>query len=117
MAKRILIVEDERPIARALELKLDNSGFDAEIAADGNLALARINAEKFDLVLLDLVMPNLDGFGFLAELKQKNMHVPVIVTSNLSQEEDINRAKDLGAVDYYVKANTPLSTIVDKPKF
>jgi DNA-binding response OmpR family regulator len=114
VGKKILIVEDEKPIAKALELKLDSSGFEADIAGDGNVALDKVAAEKYDLVLLDIVMPNLDGFGFLSKVKEKNIAVPVIVTSNLSQEEDINKAKALGAVDYYVKSNTPLSSIVEK---
>lgn len=113
MGKKILIVEDERPISKALELKLNNSGFEAMAAYDGLQALTKIETDKPDLVLLDLVMPNLDGFGLLNKLKEKNISVPVIVTSNLSQEEDINKAKSLGAIDYYVKSNTSLSAIVD----
>jgi len=114
MAKKILIVEDEKPIARALELKLSNSGFEVRVGYDGQQALGAIEQEQFDLVLLDLVMPNLDGFGFMEKIKEKNINVPIIVTSNLSQEEDIERAKKMGAVGYYVKSNTPLAAIVDQ---
>ncbi len=115
MSKKILIVEDEKPIARALELKLNSSGYEAVTASDGQDALNKIDGgNNYDLVLLDLVMPNLDGFGFLTKIKEKHLSVPVMVTSNLSQEDDINRAKDLGAIDYYVKSNTPLAMIVQK---
>ncbi|KXK26625.1 MAG: Alkaline phosphatase synthesis transcriptional regulatory protein PhoP [candidate division WS6 bacterium OLB20] len=116
MSKKILVVEDEKPIAKALQLKLNSSGYEATIAGDGEEALQVLAAGgSFDLVLLDLVMPKLDGFGFLAQARENGLSIPpVIVSSNLSQEEDIQRAKDLGAVSYYVKSNTPLSVIVEK---
>ncbi|MFQ5492583.1 MAG: response regulator transcription factor [Candidatus Dojkabacteria bacterium] len=114
MGKKLLIVEDEKPIARALELKLSNSGFEVTVALDGQKAIDLVDNGEFDLILLDLVMPNLDGFGFLTQLKEKGKKIPVIVTSNLSQDEDIEKAKQMGAVGYYVKSNTPLADIVDK---
>ncbi|MEI7604094.1 MAG: response regulator [bacterium] len=113
MAQKILIVEDEKPIAKALELKLTHSGLDAKAAFNGEEAIKLLEQEKFDLVLLDLIMPNMDGFAVLQNLKDKNIKVRVIVTSNLSQEEDVKKAKELGAIDYFVKSDTSLSKIVD----
>lgn len=110
--KRILIVEDEVPIARALELKLQNSGFDAKVARNGREALDEIEQDGIDLMLLDLVMPEMDGFSVLTKLKQKDANVPVIVLSNLSQEEDLRRAKKLGITDYFVKSDTPIADVV-----
>ncbi len=110
---KILVVEDERPLAHALELKLTHEGYDVTIATDGAEALKIANAEKFVMILLDLIMPNLDGFAFLEQMKKKT---PVIVLSNLGQDEDKERAKSLGAVAYFVKSNTPITEIIAKVK-
>jgi len=114
--KKILIVDDEKPMARALQLKLDHNGFETKVVYQGTDALQVLEKEKFDLVVLDLMMPNLDGFGVLKELQKKGSKVPVVVTSNLSQSEDEKRAVALGAGHYFVKSNTPLSKIVDYVK-
>ena len=114
MSKKILIAEDEVAIASALELKLQHSGFETVIAPDGEVAMTELKAGKFDLVILDLMMPKLDGFGVLEEMKKAGIHTPVIVASNLSQPEDEKKAKDLGAKDFFVKSNVPLSDLVKK---
>ncbi|MBI1872000.1 response regulator [Candidatus Collierbacteria bacterium] len=114
--KRILIVDDEKPLVRALELKFTNAGFKVMIAMDGDEALEILGKETFDIVLLDLVMPKKDGFEVLTELKAKGKKVPVIVLSNLSQDEDIKRAKELGAIDYLVKPETSIFELVSKVK-
>lgn len=112
--KRILIVEDERPLAHALELKLNHEGYVTEIATSGTEALKKGTAGKYDLILLDLIMPEVDGFEVLTELKAKKVKSKVIVLSNLGQDEDKARAKDLGAIEYFVKANTPIVDIVKR---
>lgn len=111
--KKILVAEDEKPMAHALQLKLKNSGYDVEVAYNGEEALQKATKQKFDLVLLDLVMPVLDGFGFMEEMKNKKKKVPIIITSNLSQGEDKDKAKALGANDFLVKSDTSLSQIVN----
>ncbi|PIR49010.1 response regulator [Candidatus Peregrinibacteria bacterium CG10_big_fil_rev_8_21_14_0_10_55_24] len=110
--KKVLIAEDERPLAHALELKFAHEGFETHIAGDGQQALDLLKAEKFAAVLLDLIMPKLDGFAFLEELKKRKTKIPVIILSNLGQDEDIERAKKLGAEGYFVKSNTPIAEIV-----
>jgi two-component system response regulator CiaR len=70
----------------------------------------------YDLILLDLIMPELDGFGVLQGMKDKGVTTPVLVLSNLGQDEDRARASSLGAKDYFVKANTPILDIVSKVK-
>ena len=110
--KKILIAEDERPMARALELKLGNSGFETKAVYDGKEAYDELKENKYDLVLLDLVMPILDGFTVLEKLEEEGIKVPIIVLSNLGQEEDVTRAKGLGAKDYFVKSNISLSDVV-----
>jgi DNA-binding response OmpR family regulator len=111
---KILIVEDDRPMAKALELKFKKSGFEVEVASNGKQALDFLSKGSFSLVLLDLIMPEMDGFQVLEEIKKKKLKVKVIVTSNLSQEEDFKRAKDLGAIDYLVKSDVTIKEIVDK---
>ncbi|MDP3735706.1 MAG: response regulator [bacterium] len=110
----ILIVEDQAPLARALMLKLQSAGFNPEVLDDGREVVDRIKKTHYDLVILDLVMPNKDGFEVLAELREADKRTPVIIWSNLSQPEDIARAKELGAVDYWVKLGTPLAVVVER---
>lgn len=110
--KRVLIAEDDKPIAKALELKLKNSGFEVVVVENGEEAMTEVEKNTFDIVLLDLMMPKKDGFSFLEEVKVKGVKTPVIILSNLSQEGDMKRTKELGAVDYFVKSNTPLIDIV-----
>lgn len=114
--KKILIAEDEKPMANALGLKLRSAGFETTLVYDGESAISVLRESQFDLMLLDLVMPKKDGFFVLAELKKLNIAVPVIVSSNLSQEEDIKRARELGARDYFIKSDTSLSQVVEKVK-
>ena len=114
--KLILIVEDERPLSHALEMKLKNQGYTTKVVTNGQDALSEIKSGKYAMVLLDLIMPVMDGFGVLEGLKSQNLKVPVIVLSNLGQDEDRVKAKALGAVDYFVKSNTPIADIVAKVK-
>ncbi len=115
-AKKVLIVDDEKAISKALSLKLTNSGFIVDSAGDGAEAVAKIKAEKFDLVILDLIMPGDDGFSVLEYLYKEKIKPPVIIASNLSQSEDINKAKALGAVDYFIKSNVTLADIISNIK-
>lgn len=110
--KVVLIVEDEKPLARALQLKLTAEGFSILLALDGEEGLQQIKEHEVDLVLLDLVMPKMDGFAFLTALKELGKKIPVIVASNLGQEQDVERAKVLGVKDYYIKSNISLAEIV-----
>lgn len=116
MDKKILIVEDEKPLARALELKLQSSGFTTVVVFDGEAALAALQDGNTSLILLDLILPKLDGFGLLAKLKEQGIKIPVIVLSNLGQQEDINKAKTLGAIDYFVKSDTTLVSLIEQVK-
>lgn len=93
--KKILIAEDEKPMAEALVLKLNKAGFEAKAVNNGKEAVAQIETGQFDLLLLDLMMPVQDGWGVLTELVAKKIKIPVIITSNLSQEEDVVRAKKM----------------------
>ncbi len=111
-SKKILIAEDDRALSSALELKLINSGFSVTTAFDGEETAAALKREKFSLILLDLIMPKKDGFAILSEMRASGDETPVVVLSNLGQDEDLRRAKELGARDYFVKANVSIMEVV-----
>ena len=112
--KRILIIEDEKPLARALELKLTHVGFETKNAANGEEGLALLKQESFDLVLTDLMMPKVDGFAVLTALREWGNTTPVIVLTNLSQVEDERRARMLGAMGFFVKSDISVAEIVER---
>jgi len=112
--KHVLIVEDERPLAHALELKLQREGFETMIATNGQECLDATSSGEFDIILLDLMMPLMDGFQVLEQLGKRSVMPAVFVLSNLSQHEDEVRALSLGARKFFIKSNTPLTTIVDE---
>ncbi|MGD8373435.1 MAG: response regulator [Candidatus Woesebacteria bacterium] len=113
MTKNILIIEDEKPLAKAMELKLKKAGHNVQVFYDGQGGLDAAAKQKFDVVLLDLIMPVLDGFQVLEKLNSMSYKPSIFVLSNLSQIEDEQRAIKLGAKKYLVKSDTPLTTIVD----
>ncbi len=114
--KKILVCDDEQAIDNALKLKLNHEGFEVTVAMDGNECLSSISEGKYDLLLLDLVLPKKDGFAVLEELQNLKNKVPIIIISNLGQEEDIARVKHLGADHYLIKSNTSISDMVLKVK-
>lgn len=117
--KMILIVEDDQVLLRVLYLFLKRrSGYSIATASDGDTALKMAQRLKPNVILLDLILPKMDGFSVLRSLKaDPNMKdIPVIILSNLGDTGDVEKAKDLGAADYFVKANTDLSVILDKIK-
>ena len=114
--KCLLIAEDERPLAHALELKFAHEGYETHIVQDGFAALEKVKELKPKAILLDLIMPKMDGFAFLEELKKEKINIPVIVLSNLGQDEDQERANALGVKGYFVKSNTPIVEIVKHVK-
>jgi CheY-like chemotaxis protein len=115
LEKRILLVEDDRLIRRACELTLGQRGFIVISAADGAEGLRLATSEPFDLILLDLLMPKKPGIEVLTELKagEATRHIPVLILSNSSREDDKERAGALGAVGYYVKANLSLKALTE----
>lgn len=116
MAAKILLAEDEKALSLSLTLKLTNAGFDVVCAADGVQAVDLMSKSKFDLLLLDLLMPKLDGFGVLEVMKAKNIKLKTVVLSNLAQDEEMTKSKTYGVDEYWVKTNFSLSEIVDRVK-
>ncbi len=116
MPKKILIAEDEKPYANALFFKLQHEGYEVQIAEDGEVALALLKKNQFDLLLLDIIMPKLNGFELLEGLKKANIKIKVLVLSNLDQVEDMQKAKNLGATEFVAKANTSILDVINKVK-
>ncbi|MBI4128307.1 MAG: response regulator [Parcubacteria group bacterium] len=115
---KILLIEDEQLLADMYALKLRSEGYDLTVASDGLAGLTEAGAQAFHLILLDVILPKIDGFGVLAKLKEdaKTKNVPVILLTNLGQEGDIEKGKRLGAVDYLIKANLTPAELVKKVK-
>lgn len=112
--KKILIAEDEKAYARALVLKLQHAGFEAESVTNGEEALEAIKKGGFNLLLSDLVMPKMNGFQLLEEIKKQGLKIPVIGLSNLSQANDEEKMRQAGAVDFMSKSNTPIIDVIKK---
>lgn len=114
--KNVLIVEDDILLAGLLEHKFAASGYRVARALDGDVARGLLAKDSFDVILLDLVLPGVDGFSFLTELKRDERwkHIPVVIISNLGQQEEIGKGMRLGAADYIVKANISPAEIVQK---
>ncbi|MFA5125024.1 MAG: response regulator [Patescibacteria group bacterium] len=116
--KIILMVEDDEVLLRALYLVFHEGGFTIATATDGETALRMAERTKPDIILLDLLLPKMNGFEFLKNIKANaNLRsIPVVVLSNLGDDDNVKKAKDLGAVDYFIKADTDLSVLNDKVK-
>lgn len=114
--KKILIAEDESILLNVLKDRFEAEGWKVTVAKDGIEAMEAINKSKFDLVLLDLLMPRKDGFEVLKEVKDNPelKNLPIIVLSNLGGDDDIKKALSLGAKDYFVKTQHPMSEVVEK---
>jgi DNA-binding response OmpR family regulator len=118
MAKKILIVEDDTFLQGLAATKLTKEGFAVIPVGNGDDAAKAIDESTPDLVLLDLVLPGTDGYGVLKKIREnlKTHEIPVIVFSNLAQEADIKKAKDLGANDFMIKSNFTLDELAEKIK-
>jgi len=103
MNERILVVEDEPTISTGLRDDLEIEGFTVEVTEDGNAALSRILEGKFDLILLDLMLPGMDGFTVCREARLKGDHTPIIMLTAKGQEVDKIVGLELGADDYVTK--------------
>ncbi|MFA6354793.1 MAG: response regulator [Candidatus Paceibacterota bacterium] len=114
ISKKILIIEDEKTLARALELKLIHSGFEVKTVFNGEDGMALLQKESFAFILLDLIMPKMDGFAVLAALKEKKIKTPVMVLTNLSQDSDMKHTKEFNVKEFIVKSDTPIATIVER---
>jgi two-component system alkaline phosphatase synthesis response regulator PhoP len=116
MGYQILVVEDDTFLRSVYSTKLTKAGFIIKIAVDGVEAMEILKSFVPDIILLDLIMPRKDGFSTLEDIKkQENLRgVPVIITSNLGQQEEIDRVMAMGATDFITKSNLSLSELIEK---
>lgn len=115
---KILLIEDEEMLANMYEVKFQNEGFDITKALDGASGLELAKTIKLDLVLLDVIMPKMDGFSVLKSIREDASikDLPVILLTNLGQDEDVQKGKELGVVGYLVKANVTPAEVVEAAK-
>jgi DNA-binding response OmpR family regulator len=118
MPKNILVVEDDKILRELISQKLEKENYKISAAIDGEEGLKKVKEEKPDIVLLDLILPGIDGFEVLERIKQdpEINKIPVVILSNLGQKEEIEKGLKLGATDYLIKAHFTLSEIVEKVK-
>ena len=116
--KKILVAEDDKFLANAYRVKLQREGYEVKVVYDGNELLKALPEFTPDLIVLDLIMPNKDGFTTLKELKESENYknIPVLVSSNLGQSEDIVKATKLGAEDYMTKTDLTMKDFAKKVK-
>ena len=112
------IVEDDEVLLRALYILFHKSKYTIASATDGAMAVQMAQRLKPNLILLDLLLPKINGFEVLRIVKSDPAlkETPVIILSNLGSAEDVERAKAGGAIDYFIKANTDLSVLENKIK-
>ena len=111
MAKKILIIEDEQTLVKALEQVLKEKGYDIAVAIDGDEGWEKINSFQPDLILLDLILPKLDGFSVLRKMREQNLtsKIPVVVMTNLSDVGD--KVISLGATNCLIKSDLSVDDI------
>jgi DNA-binding response OmpR family regulator len=115
---KILLVEDDKFLRAVLERKLIAEGFDVISAIDGDEALEKLIFDKPDMILLDVILPKKSGFVILENIKKdpELKMIPVVIISNLGQQDDIRKGLSLGAIEYFVKAKVSLEEIIQKIK-
>lgn len=116
--KKILIVDDDQFLRDLYEEILKDAGYEVEMAVDGEDGLAKIQATAYDLVLLDIMMPKLDGIGVLKKLKETPPAHPnkIVLLTNLAHNLIIKEAMELGAVSYLIKADMTPDQLLDNIK-
>lgn len=116
--KKILLVEDDDALANVYTVRLESEGFEIKRVSNGEEALSNALEFKPDLILLDVMMPKVDGFEVLDILRNtpQTANIKIIVLTALSQESDRERASSLGADDYLVKSQVVIADVVDKVK-
>lgn len=114
--KKILLVEDEKDLAEMFSLKLQDSGYEVKNAFDGQVGYDEIKRGRFDLILLDLIIPEMDGYAVLEKIRQEKtaQGALIYVWSNLTQKTEVERAMKLGAKGFLVKSDYTPTKLVDK---
>ncbi len=110
--KKIILIEDDPLLIDIYRTKLESAGFAVSIVNDGEKAIGAVESESPDAVLLDIVLPKIDGWEILKGIKAKDKNIKVIVLSNLGQKEEVEKGFALGAEKYLIKANFTPSDVV-----
>lgn len=107
--KRLLIVDDEVDLAQLIKFRMENNGYDVLLAHDGQSALEMARKERPDLIILDLMLPKMDGYKVCGLLKKDSRysHIPIIIFTAKGQEDDMKLGQELGADAYIVKPFEP----------
>lgn len=116
--KKILLVEDDQFLSVLLKNRFQQEGFEIVLANNGEEALKILKEGKFDLILMDIILPAKSGFEAMEAITASPQYgrTPIIIVSNLGQESDIARGKELGAIEYFVKAQTPIDELIRRVK-
>lgn len=114
--KKILLVEDDQFLGSLIKNRFVKEGFDMDWVMDGEAAIAKLKEMPHDLILMDIILPGASGFEVMEKITAEPQvgSTPIIIISNLGQESDIARGRELGAVSYLVKADTPIDLLVQK---
>lgn len=115
---KILLIEDDIFLSSLLKNRFQKEGFDIQLVGDGNEAMKAVKDQKPDLILLDIILPGKSGFEVLEEMRTDphTARIPVMIISNLGQESDVEKGKELGVVDYLVKSRVSIDFLVQKAK-
>lgn len=115
---KILIIEDDPGISKVIASRLQREEYTLAVAGDGEEGARKAKEEKPDLIILDLMLPKLDGFEVLSSIKgsPETKEIPVIILSNLGQTKDIEQGMKLGAADYLIKTDFSINEILEKVK-
>lgn len=116
--KIVFVIEDDAFLVKAYQAKLEKEGYEVWIATDGSEAISYLAKPSPNIVLLDLMLPGASGFDILTQIRKTDAwkNVPVIILTNLGQPQDVQQGKELGAVDYMIKANTKINEIMERVK-
>jgi len=117
-AAKILIIEDDRYISKMYQLKLSLDGFDVVVADNGRIGVEKVKEFRPDIILTDILMPEMDGFDVIKAVKadEELKSTPILIMSNLGQEDHIQKGLELGALGYIVKSQYTPSKVVEKIK-
>ena len=120
--KSILLVEDDPFLIDIYTTKLKEAGFSIEVATDGESGLRKLTEKKFDFLVLDIVLPQIDGWEILRKIKNEKLKIKnlkdlkVVILSNLGQKEEVEKGVELGATKYLIKAHYTPSEVVEEIK-
>jgi len=116
MGKKVLIVEDEDALASVLLAKFKLEKFEVQVAVNGEEGLEKIKAWQPDLILLDIIMPKMNGYEVMENLQKNDNKIPIIIISNSGQDVELEKIKKLGAIDYIIKTQINPEEVVAKVK-